>query len=244
MHRVVFMKINQKILSIPPYISTAWKNVISLHIEEQNTPLLIIGLVNGSSIEIPNLDQPLLEAVFAAHQKYLEQESPNNTLQRGSSPSSIFPGMQDSTTLLSFPLNLGIEGNMGNLLQHNPEAADSPNLPSEVLEKIATLSKVVGFENVENFPKPEPHCNCMHCQIMRVIQKNEGDFLEHVDVDEEVSEEDLRFRDWDIKQSGDQLYIVTNPLNNEEHYNVFLGKPVGCTCGQLNCEHIRAVLNS
>ncbi|NGX38356.1 MAG: hypothetical protein K1000chlam2_01529 [Chlamydiae bacterium] len=241
------MKINQKILSIPPYISTSWKNVISLHIEErEGNFLLIIGLVNGSAIEIPNLDKPVLEAVFAAHQKYLEQETASSVPQKGPSPTPIFPGgmMPDSATMLSLPLNLGLDANMGNLLQHNSEASDSPNLPPEVLEKIATLSKVVGFENVQSFPKPEPHCNCMHCQIMRVIQNKEGMRLEHAEVEEEISEDDLRFREWDIEQSGDQLYVVSNPLNNEEHYNVFLGKPVGCTCGQLNCEHIRAVLSS
>ena len=69
--------------------------------------------------------------------------------------------------LLSFPLRFGIEGgNMGNLLQHNSEASDSPDLPKEVLEKMASLSKVIGFENPDNFPKAEPRCNCMHCQIM------------------------------------------------------------------------------
>jgi len=63
-------------------------------------------------------------------------------------------------------------------------------------------------------------------------------------LEEEVSAEDLKFRDWDIVQSGDDVYIVTNPLNAEEQYNVYLGNPVGCTCGQPNCEHIRSVLNS
>ena len=238
------MKINQKILSIPPYISTSWKNVTSLHIEERGNGLfLIIGLLNGSTIEIPHLDQPILEAIFAAHQKHLEQDPP--VPQKGSSPMPIFPGgmLPDSGTMLSLPLNLGIEGNMGNILQHDPDASDSPDLPPEVLKKIASLSKVVGFENIDHLPKPEPHCNCMHCQIMRGI-RDDAQHQEYEDAEEEILEEDLRFREWDIKQSGDQLYIVSNPLNQTEHYNVFLGSPVGCTCGQPNCEHIRAVLNS
>jgi hypothetical protein len=61
---------------------------------------------------------------------------------------------------------------------------------------------------------------------------------------EEVSDEDLKFRDWEIKQTAEQLYTVTNPLDANEHYNVFLGSPLGCTCGDKNCEHIRAVLTS
>lgn len=239
------MKINQKILSIPPYISTSWKNVVSLHIEKKDgKSILVIGLVNGSTIEIPNLEQPILEAAFKAHEKYLEQDQ-----EKGSKipPGPILPPEvmgSESSALLSLPLRFGFESNMGNLLQHNPEAADSPDLPPEVIQKIATLSSAIGLDNIENFPKPEPHCNCMHCQIMRAFQKKEQQQQEHPSVEEEISDDDLRFREWDIHQKGDQLYIVTNPLNKEEHYDVFLGSPIGCTCGRPNCEHIKAVLNS
>lgn len=242
------MRINQKILSIPPYISTAWKNVISLHVEHmEGTSVLIIGLYNGSSIEIPHLETNVVEAVFAAHEKFLEQEAASNLPQKNSTPTSIFPsGMSDeSATIVRLPIRFDMEGNMGNLLQHNPEAANSPNLPPEMLEKISAISKAVGFENTDQFPKPEPHCNCMHCQIMRKIhgespQKIE---IEH-QTEEEISAEDLKFREWDIQSFEDQFYLVTNPLAPQETYTVFLGKPVGCTCGQANCEHIRAVLNS
>ena len=65
------------------------------------------------------------------------------------------------------------------------------------------------------------------------------------DVGEEiVSDEDLAFRDWEIKQTTDEKYQVTNPLDANEQYNVFLGNPLGCTCGEKNCEHIRAVLST
>jgi hypothetical protein len=237
------MKINQKILSIPPYISTSWKNVISLHMEETDKgSLLVIGLVNGSTIEIPNLDRPILEATFASHEKHLEQEA--SLPSEGKEFLGPIPNM-DPSALLSVPISLGIEGNMGNLLQHNSEAAESPDLPSEVIEKITAMSKAIGFDNLDNFPKPEPHCNCMHCQIMRALRKEEeATVKESAELDEEVSDDDLRFREWDIIQSGDALYVVSNPLNVQERYNVFLGNPVGCTCGESNCQHIRAVLNS
>ncbi len=238
------MKINQKILSIPPYISTSWKNVVSLHLQQQNgAAVLLIGLVNGSTIEIPGLDKQILEATFAAHEKFLEQDC-ISAGPKGPPPGSIIPPgmMEDSSAILSLPLRFGLDANMGNLLQHNPEASDSPDLPKEVIEKIASFSKVVGFDNIDNFPKPEPHCNCMHCQVMKAMQESTHDH--HEEEEEEISEDDLRFREWDIEQKGENLYIITNPLNAEEHYNVFLGKPVGCTCGQPNCEHIRAVLNS
>lgn len=237
------MKITQKILSIPPFISTSWKNVTSLHLEERNlVSFLIIGLLNGATIEIPNLDKSMLQAIFAAHEKYLEQETQNQVKPQ----TPIIPD-GNAATVVSLPLNLGIEPHMGSLLQHNPEAMDSPDLPKDLLEKIATLSKVVGFDNIENFPNPEPHCNCMHCQIIRVIQDgldDKGKDEEDEEELEEVTIDDLRFREWDIKQTAEKLYTVGNPLNTEEHYTVFLGSPVGCTCGQANCEHIRAVLNS
>ena len=83
----------------------------------------------------------------------------------------------------------------------------------------------------------------MHCQIMRIMREDQEEATDNSH-EEEVTAEDLRFREWDIEHSGDHLFVVSNPLNQQEQYNVFLGKPVGCTCGQPNCEHIRAVLNS
>ncbi|MBS0629336.1 MAG: hypothetical protein JSS30_03820 [Verrucomicrobia bacterium] len=239
------MKINPKILCIPPYISTSWKNVLSLHMDRrEGHPILVIGLLNGSTIEIPRLESIELEAIFNAHQKHLEQEAAQTQPPKPSSQPTVLPGMNiEAGGLISFPLPFSIEGNnMGNLLQHNQDAADSPDLPKEVLEKIAGLTKAIGFDNPDNFPKAEPHCNCMHCQIMRVFHQEPESHEEQQE--EVVTDQDLQFRDWDIRQAGDKLYVVSNPLCAGEHYNVFLGSPVGCTCGEHNCEHIRAVLNS
>ncbi len=70
------MKITQDILSLPPYISTAWKNVASLHLENQsNEDVLVVTLHNGARIEIPSLEAPLLEMIFSTHVRYLEQEA-------------------------------------------------------------------------------------------------------------------------------------------------------------------------
>lgn len=244
------MKINHKILSIPPYISTSWKNVLSIHVTQQEQNLLLsIILLNGSVIEISQLEQPVIDAIFAAHEKFLEQDQTSPTPKNF--PPSITNNTNQSTapsnapSVIGFPIKFGIEGmdNFGPLLQHNSEAASSPDLPKEVLEKIAGLSKIVGFESGDSLPKPEPHCNCMHCQILRAIHNTEA--LPSVENEEElVTESDLKFRDWDIEQTSEKLYLVKNPLNSEEHYNVYLGQPLGCTCGENSCEHIRAVLNS
>ncbi|MCI0382376.1 MAG: hypothetical protein L0207_04930 [Chlamydiae bacterium] len=240
------MKINHKILSIPPYISTSWKNVLSLRVQNQTVSVLTIELVNGTIIEIPDLPDPVLKAIFAAHERFLEQETHTNkqNLPQNFNPfnGNVLP---DPSAIIGIPFKLGIEGvdNLGTILQHSSEGASSPDLPKEVVEKIVTLAKVVGFDNVEAMPKPEPHCNCIHCQIMRAIHfGTEKDAANEEDI---VSEEDLKFRDdWEIERISDKLYLVLNPLNKEEHYNVFLGEPIGCTCGKKSCEHIAAVLKS
>ncbi len=52
------MKINNQILSIPPYISTSWKNIASLHVESQDSTIyLVVTLLSGARIEIPQLER-------------------------------------------------------------------------------------------------------------------------------------------------------------------------------------------
>ena len=69
------MNINPKILSIPPYISTSWKNIASLHVDTQNpTLVLIVTLLNGTCIEVPQLAPDTIEMIFRAHAHFLELE--------------------------------------------------------------------------------------------------------------------------------------------------------------------------
>jgi hypothetical protein len=241
------MKINPKILSIPPYISTSWKNIASLHVEDQQSILvLVVTLLSGVRIEVPHLEQVMIEGIFTAHARYLEQEEKAPPRAPTRLPLS-FPGGQEQILSLGLPIKNSIVGmdNLGNLLQHNPEQADSPDLPNDVLQKIAQLSKTMGIDDPNAVPKPEPHCNCMHCQIARALQ-NGCTHMETVkeEPEEIVTDEDLKFKTWDIQQTGEKLYKVSNPLDDKEHYNVYLGDPVGCTCGENHCEHIRAVLNT
>jgi hypothetical protein len=106
------------------------------------------------------------------------------------------------------------------------------------LEKITTVARAFGLADTSALQDPEPNCNCVYCQVVRSLKQ------ENKTPEEEVSESDLRFRNWDIVQTADKLYLITNPLDKNEHYNVYLGSPLGCTCGSKNCEHIRAVLSS
>lgn len=234
------MRINQKVLSIPPYLSTSWKNIVSLRAEEKGNDIsLFITLIDGTQTEVPHMQKQVVDAIFAAHAKFFDMETPSSKAS-AKLPSDPSPP--------AFSLKMGLPGleGLSSVLMHNQKEYGAPNLPSDILEKISSLTQSMKPEEIDAIPQPEPHCNCPHCQITRAIHQGacykEETLLE---LEEElVSEEDLHFRDWDIKQSTDQIYQVINPLDSEEHYNVFLGSPIGCTCGSKSCEHIKAVLSS
>lgn len=234
------MKINNQVLSIPPYISTSWKNINSILVDQ--TGNLVILLHTNAKISIPNLDKSIINVIFDAHAKYLEKEENDRRQKINPSfsmgiPLKIAGDIPDASYLES----------LGSAMQHNPANANAPDLPEDILNKIASISKIMGIDNPEITPKAEPHCNCVHCQIAKAIRneaKDSNDTVSPEENCEDVSEEDLKFRTWDINQTGEKLYVVTNPLDNNEKYTVFLGTPLGCTCGERNCEHIRAVLNT
>lgn len=229
------MKINNQLLSIPPYVSTAWENVASLHVESRTGKLLLIlSLTNGQVIEVPGLHPGIIKAVFSAHARFVETDQ-----QTRSHP------MVSAEQVFTFGFPLQENGALSSpppILQHNPELADSPDLPPSLLSKIAELAKNLGLKASAFIPEPEPHCNCTHCQIAKAMHT--GLNAESPAEEEIVTDEELKFRTWDINQAGDKLYTVSNPLDTAEHYNVYLGEPVGCTCGNPHCEHIRAVLSS
>jgi len=232
------MKINAKLLNIPPYISTSWNNVDSVFLKKENGKDTLVIVLKGAAtiVTIPDLDKHTLESVFTAHAQYLEEASKTASSAKG----SISFGLPISSEMFGNNLET-----MTSAMQHNPNQADAPDLPPELLNKIASIANILGDEATSTIPKPEPHCNCVHCQIARALQGSKPmSHLEEENDGEAVTEEDLKFRNWDIKQIAEKLYEVTNPLDSHEHYQVFLGEPLGCTCGQKNCEHIRTVLNT
>lgn len=249
------VKINEKLICIPPHISTTWEQVSFLRAEENpedNGLILVLHLTDGKIIKIPNLDTSLIDIAFAAHLRYLETSSNSRASDTQSkSPQNMIQSLLGipADQIGGIPLRFGISGFPGGMeglemaFQHNPSQSNAPNLPPEIIEKITTVAKLVSNGDLTGFPKPEPHCNCMHCQVARAIHGTPFE-KETVTVEEVVSDEDLRFRSWDITQVGEKLYSLTNPLDPREHYTVFLGSPVGCTCGHSHCEHIRSVLSS
>lgn len=223
------MKITDKILSIPPYISTSWKNIVSLQVEARTFGhVLVIELVTGSKVEVPNLDRQVIEKVFSYHANVVEQE-----------------GLEKNTAVMTaaipFPFPFPNFENLGSMIQHNEEQKDSPPLPADMLEKIAAMTKDLVPEDSAVMQQPVEGCNCPHCQIVRAVTHKPQ---ETPAIEEVVSDEDLKFRTWDIHQEGEKLYTVKNPLDPQEQYRVFLGDPLGCSCGSKNCEHLQAVLKS
>jgi hypothetical protein len=232
------MKINNKILSLPPYISTSWKMISSIQlIEENDTSILAIILKDGPLVKIPHLPREIVDKIFAYHASFLEEGDEKQALS-----------FNREGSFLDIPLQFGSNGFQGfGPLQHNPEQANSPDMPIELLNKITQVttafSSALGTEESSSIelPEPQPNCNCMHCQIVRAMK---GQSKEVVEIEESVDEVDLKFKEFDIHKKGDKLYEVVNPLDQTEHFQVFLGTPLGCTCGKKNCEHIKAVLNS
>lgn len=239
------VKINDQLICIPPYISAHWNQIScieSVSDPSYETPVLKLHLINGQVISIPNLDVPLIETIFREHQLYLETSDNKKSTKDNNQLSGLVSVLQQvskdidvqilsssnlvSSLLSAHPLDM--------ILQHIPEHKDYPDASPEILEKIASIIRMFPHSSVSSQIKPERHCNCLHCQVGRLIVEEEQE--------DEVSQEDLSFREWDVTQNEDHLYVVTNPLDPNEQFSVYLGSPIGCTCGQQNCEHIRAVL--
>lgn len=239
------MKINSKIINIPPFISTSWENIASLHMKGA---VLAVVLSNGDTIHVPGLAPSTVELIFAAHAAYLEEATHQKQMPTsGNLFMSAMTGEQGEQ-IGEFPVQFGFStlDGMTAALKHDPSQKDTPPLPDEILNKIAAIAKIVSSDEEVQFPKGQPGCNCMHCQICRVISGEAASTpaIEMAPEEPQVTEEELRFQDWEIVQQGDQLYEVINPLDRNEKYHVFLGNPVGCTCGKQGCEHILAVLKS
>lgn len=66
------MKINEKIFSIPPYISTAWSNISTIRIKDNQ---LLITLIDGNTVQIPSLPTETTEMISKNHADYLENQS-------------------------------------------------------------------------------------------------------------------------------------------------------------------------
>lgn len=230
------IRVNEKILSLPPYLSTSWVNIKALRVEKG---CLIVMLTEGINISIPGLSDEIIMTCFEFHQRAVESK----TCSSDKAPVERFTTQPDQAIRFGM---MGME-TLGNAMQHSFELRDSGPLPQEILSKIEAVTRAIAPEMKVDLPKAEPHCNCPHCQVARAIQRGLGDEIaisHQAEGEEQVLEEELHFEEWIIEPSGLKLYTVTNKIDANEKYSVFLGDPVGCTCGKNGCEHILAVLRS
>lgn len=233
------MNINEKFFSFPPFLSTAWAHVTALSTNRQGN--IAVHMNSGESISLPELSQEEMELIFRAHASFLENQVMNEPIFRHK---KLPPNIKERLET-DFPLrfSFGTMDGFGSAMQHNPAQKNAPNLPEEMITKIAEVSRILAPDDPDQIPKPEPHCNCYHCQIARALTQGHEQELE-LCIEEEVSADELQFDQWQITQTGDKLFNVINKLDELENYSVHLGHPVGCTCGKQNCEHILAVLKS
>jgi hypothetical protein len=235
------MKINEHYLSIPPHISVSWKEVASLSTQADT---LIIQLKGGKTFSIQGLSVEQLETIFTYHLLHIEQENlPLPPMAMPPMPMGKIPVMNpfqfDPMELLELPIafKIGTPDGVVSALTHNPTQSDAKLLPTELLDKIASITKNMGGGVQDVLPPGIDGCRCYFCQIMNHIHLQR--FLE-----QEVSDEELHFHDWTVQETGENLFSVENPLDSAEKYSVYLGHPVGCSCGKSGCEHLIAVLKS
>lgn len=242
------MKITNLLFCLPPYLSTTWDNIASLHMRETT---LAVTLNNGDTVLIPNLPQEALNKIFMTHATVLEIEEKMEQSAQGlpfSPQNGIIPFLQfvhSNMSEIPFQIGMTSADGVATPLQHDPSAADADDIPAEILEKIVSVVRAISNDDLESFPIPEPECNCPHCQITHALKSGgEKSKTKQSVSDEIVLDCELEFQQWTIEQAGDNLFTVTNKLDADESYSVHLGAQVGCTCGKNDCEHIIAVLRS
>lgn len=261
------MIINTKMLSLPPFISVGWGNISALYMKNS---VLAITLIEGNTIDIPDLNPEILDNIFKFHAEYLEREGDFEISQMNQfSQISQMPNLpthfsnqineilnnseSDANNEPTVRIGFAALDELGSVMQHNPSQSDSPDLPAEILAKIVAITNIVAPDDASEMPNAELNCNCFYCQIARAMSdgsatltssSQQNQTIAHQPKEEEITAADLKFREWDISQTGNKMFMVVNPLDSKERYSVYLGQPVGCTCGKQGCEHIVAVLKS
>ena len=115
------MKINDKILSIPPFISTPWGNISSIQMEDAGT--LTIILLDNTKVNIPNLSEEDVKKIFNFHALSLENPT-NHLLNKHLNIDLDNPGM-----VLS-----GME-NFTGMMQHDPSQSKWSNFTRRTTEQ-------------------------------------------------------------------------------------------------------------
>ncbi len=249
-----------KHFSIPLRFSANWSDVTAISFDNDE---LKICLNSGQEVFFKDLDLKTVDNIFKQHSKYIsslenQEASEKQTPQKKSNeaPSPTEQTNQDHTfevlqkglkEVVSMTMKLGGSaiGELGAILEHNPAHAELPPLPQDMAERMKVLSNIIPKEDLEAMNPPIEGCNCLYCQIQRIIRNESSKTFETSPHEEDaVDDKELEFSEWQVTSIGDKLYSVVNKLDTNEEYRVFLGEPMGCTCGRPHCEHIVAVLRS
>lgn len=205
---------------------------------------------------IPNLPSSMQELLFSCHIEAIERTQKtdhHSPVLRQEDLHAILNAVQTGIKeIMALILKLGSSAisSVGKVLEHDPNNSHLPPIAEEMKKKILLLLNVVPKEDILAMPTPVLGCNCMYCQINRTLREgigiHESDLEENRDQenDDTVDEKDLEFSEWNVTPISEKLFLVRNKLDEHEEYRVFLGNPIGCTCGKANCEHIVAVLRS
>lgn len=231
------MLVNREVLSVPPYISTSWVQINALYMEES---VLVVCLKDNIVIKVPDLSSSDIRNIFEMHAAYFMEKKEARRKKE-----------IDHTGGFEMPVRFGMGLSMGNGImenmissgmQHNPEQAHMPDIPKEIINKIATITKIISPEDVSMIPKGEPHCNCAFCQVSRAIHEDENKTPEIL-VEQVLPPPPQE--PWIIEPSEGGCYQVSSTSNPVDTFKVFIKDgQVGCNCGQHGCEHIIAVLRS
>ena len=217
------MNVNAHYLSFPPHLSTSWDQVAALFMKSNGR--IEVQLKSGENVLLPEMTSEETEVVFRYHSLYLLK-------QAGGTGTAMTP------FLGGFRLEIGSSEGLVLPLQHNPDDAQSPELPEEAIMKIAEMAKsIVPPEHLDAFI-PESDCRCTYCEIARIIRGEQEDLAEIALLEEKQESA------WEVRPMGNKLYSVVNQKDQQESYSVYLGEPIGCTCGKSRCVHILTVLKS
>jgi hypothetical protein len=214
------MMCDDSIFSFPPYLSTTWEHVAAVSMHPSGR--VEIALNNGSCVLLPDISPDQTDAIFQCHKRYLSKKIST-----------------EGRVIQKFGMGLEIPGSGAIPLQHNPLEAGGSHLPEEFIEKLAEITKATLPKEILSDFTPEPHCHCTFCEIARAANPGVEELVEIA-----TPKEETIANRWIVQQVSEKLYTVSSSEDPAESYSVFLGQPIGCTCGKADCVHIISVLKS
>src|SRR5207244_4327659 len=105
------------------------------------------------------------DQLFTTHASLLEQQQAKPIANKLFSPSE---------GVLGTPMKIvfGTLDSLMQALQHNPANSNLPPIPPEIANKVEALAKMIPEEDLAQMPDPDPDCNCMYCQMQRILKKS------------------------------------------------------------------------